>query len=367
MPIRALHIQNAFVLLVFVVGIAVSAVVATFYQKNWHTAIVQAFEDAATERVDTIYQYLKYNEMVLRSVNALYRSSQKVSREEFATYTSELLVNTPFLRAVEWIPRVKDADRAVIEKEAAQALPGFSFKERDEKGALVPAKRRDVYYPILYAEPVEDSRAIIGKDLALDPVRFAALQAARKTGQMRISGIVPIWQASSDAGAKGALFVMPVYKTRKKQGEVEGFVASVISLYDLVENAIKPLRKAGVNLLIHDVSEKKPDQSLLYVRSTRLKDIPHEEIIADFITGTKLLHKTQFDVAGRTWEITIIPARGFFSTSPGSAFYGILGGGILCTTLLTAFLLMLTTRADVIQQQVTEKTLTLQQLTEKLS
>ena len=368
---RSLIGRYAFIFVVFLAGVCTSTASALYYQRNWQASVVESFHEAAAERINTIEQLLAYNEIALKSVHAFYQSSSYVSHDEFVTFTTFLLKNTPFLRAIEWLPRVLPENRDTYERAAQAWQPGFSLGR-----ASTPAEsENDVTptesFPIYYVAPAAGDELVLGRDVARDFERGAALEVSRRTRDVRASGLVSLWLPTRTSDRRGVFFVLPVYKTHEEgnatKERLDGFVVTVISLYELIEAALKPLQLSGINLLLHDLDAEAPDKKLLFVRSTRLKDIPVDDIVADFRRGTQLSSNRHFEVGGRRWQVTALAARGFYLSNPSAEFYAILTGGILSSFLLTAFLLVLTRRAETVQREVQEKTLSLRQLMEQLT
>ncbi|WP_082132106.1 CHASE domain-containing protein [Luteimonas sp. FCS-9] len=81
--------------------------------------------------------------------------------------------------------------------------------------SVVPRGARDHYGAIVYFEPESTvSRATIGYDQYSDPGRRAAMDAARDTGQVRLSAPVALHRPGGD-GKPGVLMFAPVYRTAR--------------------------------------------------------------------------------------------------------------------------------------------------------
>jgi PAS domain S-box-containing protein len=81
--------------------------------------------------------------------------------------------------------------------------------------SVTPRGAREQYGAIVYFEPETlGSRATIGYDQLSDPVRRAAMEAARDTGQVRLSAPVTLRPMVAD-GEPGVLMFGPVYRTAR--------------------------------------------------------------------------------------------------------------------------------------------------------
>ncbi|ATD67591.1 hypothetical protein CNR27_09220 [Luteimonas chenhongjianii] len=80
---------------------------------------------------------------------------------------------------------------------------------------VTPRGVRERYGAILYFEPeTESSRAGIGYDQYSDPVRRSAMDAARDSGEVRLSAPLRLRQHGRD-GQEGVLMFAPVYRTAR--------------------------------------------------------------------------------------------------------------------------------------------------------
>ena len=78
---------------------------------------------------------------------------------------------------------------------------------------VYPRGHREIYGPILYLEPkTPENLAAIGYDMYSEPVRRAAMQAARDTGEARLSGTVHLLQDGAQKST-GLLLYLPVYRS----------------------------------------------------------------------------------------------------------------------------------------------------------
>jgi hypothetical protein len=75
----------------------------------------------------------------------------------------------PALEVLSWLPRVRAADRAAFERMARQqGSIGFTIRDREPDGNLVPAAPREEYFPIRFATGAGGDREELGLDLALE-------------------------------------------------------------------------------------------------------------------------------------------------------------------------------------------------------
>jgi CHASE1-domain containing sensor protein len=200
-------------LVAFIPGIAVSL---TLYQvvSRWEWSRMESgFERAAEARSVAVKEEIDKDLMLLRSLAAFHKSSERITRQQFQTFVKSLAKNGAGIQALEWIPRVSHAERARYEEQArAEGFPNFRITEMSAEGKLIPAASRPEYYPVFYVEPYAGNEAAIGFDLASDPLRKKALDSAMETGEMLASA--PLVLVQETGHQHGFLVFLPVYRTK---------------------------------------------------------------------------------------------------------------------------------------------------------
>ncbi len=268
------------------------------------------FRDAARERISHVSERVESALASLQSLGALYDTSGMVSSGQFTRFTNALLAQKLPIQALEWIPRVSNADRAAWEALARKnGFPAFRITQRDEGGRLVPEANRTAYYPVFFANPLDDNRKAIGFDLASNPQRLAGLMKAMLSGSMVATARIALVQETSNQG--GFLVFRPVYRggtvpvtAAERNGRLIGFVLGVFRISDLI-NGRSPPAAAGILVRILDDSASGADH-LLYPRTpTSVGNAARTAAIGPLVRGV-------IDVGGRRWTVEASPAPGSF-------------------------------------------------------
>ena len=168
---------------------------------------VQAdFDFRVRELVGSIAGRMQTYIQVLHGVQGLYASSQDVTRSEFHAYLAQQQVERHFpgILGIGYLPLLAGSERA--RHEAQERAQGY----RDY--AIRPPGQRPLHAPITYLEPLSDSNLLaLGYDVWSEPVRRAALEQARDTGQAAMTGKIRLVQDTGSGDAHGFLVVLPVY------------------------------------------------------------------------------------------------------------------------------------------------------------
>jgi CHASE1-domain containing sensor protein len=84
----------------------------------------------------------------LSGLRTLFDSKVNVTRQEFATFTKQLLSGQTAILGMSWIPRVTREERTAHERAAEQeGLTNYHIKSVTSDGSLAPSPDRSEYFP----------------------------------------------------------------------------------------------------------------------------------------------------------------------------------------------------------------------------
>ncbi len=313
------------------------------------------FEREVSHPIDRIRDRIDDIGTILYSIRGLYAASSEVERTEFSTFVQSLNVESA-VQALEWIPRVADSDRASLEKTARRdGFPGFSFAERHSQGRMVPAGKREVYFPVYFVEPYDGNAAALGFDLGSNPVRLEALRRARDSGKMVATSRITLVQETGDQ--YGFLIFLAVYKNgapastiEERRRNLEGFVLGVFRISDLVDAAIhdSSVQESSIRLQVFDKSAAVGSQQL-YPKSP---DVNGGMAVQSSLRRTRTLN-----VAGRDWLIVATPSYApGFGVDLGWLPWIVFLTGLSFTALLGTYLKLSISRTWQVERLVEERT-----------
>ncbi len=227
----------------------------------WRSASARETEAARTEfaaRADEasalLARRLGNYELVARGGVSLFASVARPSRRQWQNYVDGLSLESryPELVGLGFAAYASGPELVAMQELQRQAGEGL-FQVR-------PRGVREYYGPILYLDPRTMANAgAIGFDMYSEPVRHAAMESARDSGQPRLSGRVALVQ---DAGrdVSALLLFLPVYRAGDRPGSVaarresmQGWVYVPFHVHEFVASAMRnaPYR---LRLRIVDVS-----------------------------------------------------------------------------------------------------------------
>jgi len=171
------------------------------------------FEFRTRDAQTRIEQRMKTYEQVLRDVHGFVNTA-KVGRKEFKLLIAGMNLgkNYPGIQGVGFavvVPRGQQARHIAAVR--AEGFPNYAIR---------PAGDRDPYTSIIYLEPFEGRNLrAFGYDMYSEPVRRAALDMARDTNDIAISGKVKLVQETDKDIQAGFLMYLPVYNLAPGAGE----------------------------------------------------------------------------------------------------------------------------------------------------
>lgn len=122
---------------------------------------------------------------ILLMIPPFFVASDDVSREEFGQFVGPALRRHPSIYAIEFLPRVAEADRESFERARRdkEGLEGFKIRAKDAGDKEVPLPPKPFYFPIYYGEPW--IRSVLGVDISSHPEQGPYLEraCARRNGR----------------------------------------------------------------------------------------------------------------------------------------------------------------------------------------
>ena len=346
--------QYALVLVLVALGIALSIVAFRTVQSNENRIRQDEFEHVAQDRILALKKGLDTNLEVLHSIGALYAASNLVERDQFSAFVAHALSKNSSIQALEWIPRVPASQRAAYEEAARnEAYPDFQIVERQSQGIMVAVASREEYFPVYYVEPFQGNEAALGFDLASNPTRLEALIKSRDSGLILATARITLVQETEEQF--GILVFLPVFRNgfptetlADRRENLTGFVLGVYRVGDIVEQSIARENPEevtdDVGIQLYDRSAPL-DGQLLFAGTSGTGG---EEQVQSALRFTET-----FDLAGRNWEAVVTSSASAILWQP----WVLLAGGLLLTTVLSAYIFGALRRTAVVERLVGERTL----------
>jgi len=360
-------------LLVLLLGIGISVAAFRAVRNAEWQSVQRDFDHAASDRAAVITKAIDDNWLALESTRSYYAADHEgVRRDEFHTFVQPFFSHMVGLQALEWAPCVPDSRRAEFEDAVRrEGFQDFEITEQDPRGRLVRAARRDRYFPVCYVEPFGKNERLLGYDLASDSRRRAALERARQLHT--IIATTPLNPVQAADRRFVFLVVLPVYGSREPTTtgiqpapQFRGFVLGVFHPDTMIEDALKPLKPIGIDV---DVCHSPVPSSryLAYHHRSRTLRGPDTAASAEEIDRPQgIFSVASLAVGQQPWSLLMKPTPEFIAGRTTWRPWHVLGGGIIFTMLLAAYILAITDQTEQIARLVKERTARLQESEQRL-
>ncbi|MBS0498748.1 MAG: CHASE domain-containing protein [Proteobacteria bacterium] len=179
---------------------------------------------------------MRTNRSELEALERFFVASEEVTLREFTLFTESLL-DRPGLVALDWLPRVSQAERPAFEA-ALRQRGRAGLLEPDAQGHAVPASKRETYFPVaLSASPAtaQSTHDLLGLDRSSSPLHQPAMEEARDHGKSVATDPFILLRG----GRQGVVVYRPVYQTgfqpasasvAARRAALRGFVAIVLDV-----------------------------------------------------------------------------------------------------------------------------------------
>ena len=298
-------------------GLLLLTMVAGLFFSSWQAVRAMRAEQAAIEarnaaefehvqrliqeRKQLLGEGLRRSLGTLSSIAATVETWPDLSRAEFAHFTQRCLAQHPEISSFTWVPRIAGDQRARVEAAVqAEGFDDFQFRELDEDGGFSGRSARPMaeYLPILYVEPLEPNRMILGMDSSSNPPRKRTLDQARDRGGMVASA--PLLLGEEQSGQLGFLVFHPVYQRSgdnplDRQNALVGFAVAAFRIPDLVDGVLGDLANQEIALRIFD-----------------LENLDRPIYQSERVPPSRPLFRQthDLDIAGRCWRLNFATYRG---------------------------------------------------------
>lgn len=266
---------------------------------------------------------------LLRGGAGLFSATRnQVPREIFTAYITRINIEKvyPGVLGVGWAARVQN-DNIMAFVTDLQNQGDVYFKIR-------PEGYRNEYFPVTFIEPRNrQNHSAVGFDMFSEPVRRAAMEQARDTGNPVASGKVRLEQEVNEQRSQaGFLIYMPVYITENLPESVDirreallGFIYAPFRTDDLMRKRLSE-DLGEVDFKIYD-GEEVNDANLMHdsrlVREGR-RDAPE----------SRFTEKVQIKVAERPWTIVFQESEEKSKVSGTRTVSIVWAGGIIISLIL---------------------------------
>lgn len=331
--------------------------------RNEEASLRRSFSGDAVIRSHLISTELHH---ALSHLAPLRISAQRITDyglQDFGEITAPVMAERIGIHALQWIPRVSDEERARFEDTVRrEGRSGFRITELDPRGRITAANRREVYYPVLFVEPLKGNKGALGFDHGSILPRIEAMEKARDSGRTAATGLIPLMQ--DEGRGAGFLVFEPVYARGMPTGGVDerrkalkGFILGVFRLDDVMKAAIGHTIPVNMPTDLLDLSAAR-GKRLLYHWKPRLSgdETPwwHHLLYPE-----PPPERYSFSIADREWQVVVNAGPVYVQRHYRLMHWLVLPFGLLLTAIFAMYLYAVLTRKVRAEAMVERRTVEL--------
>ncbi len=323
---------------VLLCGLALTGASAWLTRDAERAAERQRFERRVDEVLSTLRTRMFDHEQLLRAGVGLWAAQPQVDREQWQAFAEHLHLQEsyPGVQGLGYAVHLRPEDVAAHEAAVrSEGHPGYQVR---------PAGPRDAYTAIVYLEPFSGRNLrAFGYDMFAEPVRRAAMETTRDTGQPALSGKVTLVQENERSAQAGTLLYLAVYRAgaptqtvAQRREALQGYVYSPFRMGDLMQAVLADMAE-DLAIELFDGPGTDP-QALLFSRRAELgASIPHWQ--------PRHAASETIMLAQHAWSLRLSSLPAFeLAAGPSRTWIIGLGGGLASVLAAALVLVLLGTR-----------------------
>lgn len=340
-----LRASPGWALAIFVLGLVLTVGATCQRYQNNQLEVSESIEAQAMQLGDSIQQRLALYQYGLRGMRGMIHTASlsQLTLGQFRRYmaTRDLTSEFPGALGFGVVYRIVDSDRERFAQQAREeglqhfAVHGITPHDGD-------------LYVIKYIEPQQPNDNAVGLDIASEPARRQAAEAAMRAGTAQLTGPITLVQAYGQV-RQGFLMLLPVYQTPQtppsealRVETAVGWSFAPLLMKDVLEGLLAP--SDSTRLELWDVTSG-PAAAPFYISAVTPT---HDEPVASFSTDRRVL--------GRTWHVVLNAYPTFVAQLRQTSPWLILALGTLTSLLMgiVVHLLRLKTLRDRAEEKATQ-------------
>jgi len=276
----------------------------------------------------------------LATLQAFYRSSDSVYRDEFSSFVEPLLAQHAEIESLQWIPKVTLAQESAYERTARrEGIVGFEMQVWSDPKGDEKAGDDATRFPIYVVEPIDENADLLGIDLASHPGLQEALVWSRDQDAVAATQMIKL-EHRPDAGAV-TFVLMPVYQSdsspgtvRERRDQFRGYVAATYRVEDIISQTLSSQDKEQFDIFVYDMMA--PARERLFYRTGASDGVVASKFESDEEVGNAdlITHSAVLNLADRLWSVRYLPSESFLRSQSTDRAITVFVAGVLMSLLL---------------------------------
>ena len=328
---------------------------------NRHEAtFTNRVSEDSMELAQRIESLRNQNEGVVTSLSTIRGTVNNLSASAFMYITGPLIDEMPWIKALEWAPRVRPGERVSFETAMrASGSPEFQiyptpFERVDPKG--MPEMVPD-HFPVAYVSPLVGNESALGLNLTSEPHRAEALMDSIEHNRRSTTKPIVLVQEEEE-NSYGYLTFSPVHpRGATDPDDNTGVIVGVFRFNDIVRSALQDHPLENYNFVLRD----RRDPDIEVFTSFGPRESREAGMQGNGTAGFSLALG-----ANSPWVADIYPSVGIYDFSNWWHIWTLLFGGVVLISLGIYYFTIISAQPELVRMTIDERTAELQKTTASL-
>jgi signal transduction histidine kinase/CheY-like chemotaxis protein len=311
------------------------ALTTKLYNQETYLNSIQIAKRETSIIENSLLSNLNLSQITVQSLASQIQSTPTLSRQEFNSYSAQLLAEHSFIKAFSWNRKIDSAQVSVFNKQLDEIYNAYSF-DPSIKGA--PLSNNDPLVVITYIAPFTENQSAIGFNLNSRKDRRETLLDPRI--KIRPIGTKIIQLVQTQQPEPAYLLFAPVYQQNNEIASIKGYATGVFLVKNILAQSLTQAQNKMFNIAIYEANATSPFYS-------NTENVP---------TKSNKLTTIKIDFAGQTWFVDLTIKDEFLPHQTNNMTLFLLILQVIVSSLILLILMLFNNQHLALSRLVAERT-----------
>ena len=311
------------------------ALTTKLYNQEAYSNSIQIAKRETSIIENSLLSNLNLSQITVQSLASQIQSTPTLSRQEFNSYSAQLLAEHSFIKAFSWNRKIDPAQVSVLNKQLYEIYNAYNF-DPSIKGAQL--SNNDPLVVITYIAPFTENQSAIGFNLNSRKDRRETLLDPRI--KIRPIGTKIIQLVQTQQPEPAYLLFAPVYQQNNEIASIKGYATGVFLVKNILAQSLTQAQNKMFNIAIYEANATSPFYS-------NTENIP---------TKSNKLTTIKIDFAWQTWFVDLTIKDEFLPHQTNNMTLFLLILQVIVSSLILLILLLFNNQHLALSRLVAERT-----------
>ncbi|NMM42521.1 CHASE domain-containing protein [Pseudoalteromonas arctica] len=305
------------------------------YNQETYSNAIQIAKRETSIIENSLLRNLNLSQITVQSLASQIQSTPTLSKQEFDSYSAQLLAEHAFIKAFSWNRKISPAQVSDFNNQLNEIYNSYNF-DPSIKGAAL--SNNDPLVIITYIAPFAENQSAIGFNLNSRTDRRETLLDPRIKNRPVGTKIIQLIQAQKPEPAY--LLFAPVYQQNNEVASIKGYATGVFLVENILAQSLTQAQNKMFNISVYEANATNP-----FYKNT--ENVP---------TKSNKLTTIKINFAGQTWLVDLTVKDEFLphQTNHMTLFLIILQ--VIVSSLILLILLLFNHQQIALSRLVAERT-----------